>query len=221
MLERLVAPGGRDVLDIGCGGGALVRELSDRGARVIGLEVSEEQLAMARRRDAAGRARYLVGRAEQLPLEDAAIDLAVFMRTLHHVPSQALLAALHEARRVLRPGGCVYVAEPLAEGDYFELTSLVEDELEVRQAAQRALERVGLIGLDRAETVGYDVAVRVAGLEELRQRIVSADPERAAVFAAREAQLADALQRLGDAGKRAGERCFTQPMRADVLRIAS
>ena len=37
MLDRLVAPAGKDVLDIGCGGGALVRELAGRGARVVGL----------------------------------------------------------------------------------------------------------------------------------------------------------------------------------------
>lgn len=37
MLERLIEPAGKDVLDIGCGGGALVRELEGRGARVVGV----------------------------------------------------------------------------------------------------------------------------------------------------------------------------------------
>jgi 2-polyprenyl-6-hydroxyphenyl methylase/3-demethylubiquinone-9 3-methyltransferase len=45
MLERLVAPSGKDMVDVGCGGGALVRALSDRGARVTGVEISESQLA--------------------------------------------------------------------------------------------------------------------------------------------------------------------------------
>jgi SAM-dependent methyltransferase len=79
MLERLVAPDGKDVLDIGCGGGALVRELACRGARAIGLEVSQQQLGPALARDPDGRARYLVGRAQALPLPDASVDVAVFM----------------------------------------------------------------------------------------------------------------------------------------------
>lgn len=105
MLERLVAPAGKDVVDVGCGGGALVRDLVALGARPIGIEISEEQLATARARDGDSGARYLVGRAEALPLDDGSADVVVFMRSLHHVPPQHLEAGLREARRVLRPGG--------------------------------------------------------------------------------------------------------------------
>jgi ubiquinone/menaquinone biosynthesis C-methylase UbiE len=218
MLERCVEPAGRDVVDIGCGGGALVRDLAGLGAHVVGVEVSEAQLAPALARGRARGARYLVGSAQQLPLKDASVDVAVFMRTLHHVPLPDLTQALREARRVLRPGGAVYVAEPLAEGDFFALTSLVEDELEVRQAAQRALAQAALAGLERVSTVDYEVRICLAGLEWLRRQLVSVDPERAAIFDAREADLAEAFGRLGQAGEKAGERCFLQPMRADVLR---
>jgi SAM-dependent methyltransferase len=218
MLERLIEPAGKDVVDIGCGGGALVRALSARGARVTGVEISEEQLAPALRDDAGSGARYLVGRAERLPLEDASVDGAVFMRTLHHVPPAELLDALHEARRVLRGNGVVYVAEPLTEGDYFELTSLFEDELEVRGAAQRALGQAELAGLARATTVEYDLRVCIADLAALRARAVSVDPARAEPFDERRAELAEAFSRLGEPGERPGERCFLQPMRVDVLR---
>jgi SAM-dependent methyltransferase len=217
MLERLIEPDGKDVLDIGCGGGALVRELAGRGARAIGVEISDEQLANAVARDGGSGARYLVGRAQQLPVEDASVDAAVFMRTLHHVPPADLMQALGEARRVLRPGGSVYVVEPLAEGDYFALTSLVEDELEVREATQRALAQASLAGLDRVTSVDYDVRVCVADVAGLRTRIVSVDPKRAEIFDGRAAQIAEAFAGLGEPGAHAGERCFVQPMRADVL----
>jgi SAM-dependent methyltransferase len=220
ILERLVAPAGKDVLDIGCGGGGLVRELADLGARAVGVEVSAQQLAAAIARDGASGARYLVGRAQELPIDDASVDVAVFMRTLHHVPPADLTQALREARRVLRPDGAVYVAEPLATGDLFALTSIVEDELEVREAAQLALADAALAGLDRVNTVGYAVRVCLADLAAFRARTVSVDPERAAVFEAREAELAAAFARLGEPGERPGERCFGAPMRADVLRAA-
>jgi SAM-dependent methyltransferase len=218
MLERLVSPAGKDVVDVGCGGGALVRELASRGARMVGVEISEGQLASALAHDGGGESRYLVGRAQQLPLEDGSVDVAVFMRTLHHVPPADLMEALREARRVLRPDGAAYVAEPLAEGDYFELVSLVEDELEVRGAAQRALAEASLAGLDRVSTVDYEVRLCIAGLAMLRARVVSVDPARAEAFDAHQAELAEAFERLGEPGSRPGERCFQQPMRADVLR---
>ena len=220
MLERLVEPAGKDVVDIGCGGGALVRDLCALGADVIGVEVSEQQLAGAIARDDGGGARYLVGRAEALPLEDASVDVAVFMRTLHHVPPAVLMQALSEARRVLRAGGALYVAEPLARGDYFTLTGLIEDEIEVREAAQRALLHAPSVGLDRAATVDYDVLVVIKDLEGLRARTVSVDPDRAEIFDARRTEIAEAFRRLGVPGQHPGERRFVQPMRADVLRAA-
>jgi hypothetical protein len=218
MLERLVPPSGRDVVDVGCGGGALVRALSDRGARAIGIEISESQMAGAVEQDDGRGARYLVGRAERLPLDDASADVVVFMRSLHHVPVAELGAALREARRVIRPGGAVYVAEPLAEGDFFELTRIVDDETEVRAAAQAALAEAARAGLERAISVDYDVRLCLTGLPAVRARVVAADPTRAARFDERSAELSAGFERLGEAGERPGERCFLAPMRADVLR---
>ena len=220
ILERLAEPDGKDVVDVGCGGGALVRDLCASGARVTGVEISEQQLAAAIARDGGSGARYLVGRAQSLPLANGCVDVAVFMRTLHHVPPPDLMLVLREACRVLRPDGIVFVAEPLAEGDYFTLTSIVEDELEVRHAAQGALARAGLAGLDRAITVDYEVRLCVVGLAALRSRLVSADPARGPIFDARRARLTDAFGRLGEAGEQPSERCFVQPMRADLLRCA-
>jgi SAM-dependent methyltransferase len=65
VLERLVPVSGRDVVDIGCGGGVLVRALTARGARAIGVEISESQLAAAIRDDDGNGARYVVGVAQR------------------------------------------------------------------------------------------------------------------------------------------------------------
>jgi SAM-dependent methyltransferase len=220
ILHRLAPPAGRDVVDIGCGGGALVRALAAAGARPTGIEISPEQLAPALAADPDGAGRYLVGRAERLPLPDDSMDVAVFMRTLHHVPPAALVPALREAARVVRADGLIYVAEPLPEGDYYVLSSLVEDELEVRRAAQRALDEASAAGLRRAETVEYELAIRLGDPDAFRRRTVSVDPDRAGVFEARRDEIAAAFARLG-APCDGGGRVFLQPMRADVLRRAA
>jgi SAM-dependent methyltransferase len=220
VLEELVQLSGRDVVDVGCGSGGLVRDLSARGARMVGVEISEQQLAPALERDNRSGARYLVGRAQALPLESESMDVVVFMRTLHHVPPLELTSALGEAHRVLRRDGTAYVVEPLARGDYFELTRLVEDEREVREAAQNALAKASLFGFRRAETVDYDVTVCVGDLDAFRARLVSVDPARGKIFDEHEAMLGEAFRRLGQPGEKPGERQFIQPMRADLLRPA-
>jgi SAM-dependent methyltransferase len=217
VLERLIAPAGRDVLDVGCGEGQLVRALAGLGARPVGLEISAQRLACALADDDGTGARYLVGRAEALPLPDASLDVVVFMRSLHHVGVAEQFAALSEARRVVRAGGVVYVVEPLIEGSYFELTSLVEDEREARAAARLAVAEAGRAGLTAAARVEYEVVFQIHDIDALRRRIVSVDPGRADVFDARRAEIASALQRLGEADVEGGW-SFRQPMRADVLR---
>jgi SAM-dependent methyltransferase len=217
MLERLIEPAGKDVLDVGCGAGALVRALAAGGARPIGLEISDAQLARARAADDSSGTRYLVGLAQALPLADASVDAIVFMRSLHHVPIPHMAAALNEAARVLRPGGLLYAAEPLPHGDYYELVRMVEDEQEVRAAAQRALEHAAACGLHHSRTVEYDVRVCLAGLPALRERFVSVDPSRARAFDANAPAIAEAFTRFGQPGPQPGERCFIQPMRATLL----
>ncbi len=219
VLERLVPLSGRDVVDIGCGGGVLVRALAARGARVTGVEISESQLAAAVRDDDGNGARYVVGLAQRLPLQDASVDVVVFMRALHHVPSADMLGGLAEARRVLRPDGVVYIAEPLTEGDFFELTSLVEDEREVRAAAQRAIADSARAGLERDQSLEYAVRLCLGDLDAFAARIISVDPARGEIFEERKALLAEAFARLGKSGERPGERCFMAPMRVDVLRV--
>jgi ubiquinone/menaquinone biosynthesis C-methylase UbiE len=218
VLTRLVAVPGREVVDVGCGGGSLARGLSTEGARVTGVEISETQLSAAR----AGAlgvpvqgVDYVVGRAEALPLPDSSQDLVVFMRSLHHVPIAAMGQALAEARRVLRPEGAVYVAEPLAEGDWFELQSIIEGEAETRAAAQAALAACADQRLARTRSERYETETVLVDADAFAHRMQAVDPERAELLQARAMDLRDAFARLGTPVP--GGRAFTHAHRADVL----
>jgi ubiquinone/menaquinone biosynthesis C-methylase UbiE len=203
QLANAIELRGKTVVDIGCGDGAFVRALASAGAEAIGVEVSEEAVARARERDPAHR--YELGGAERLPFEDASIDVATLMRSLHHVPDPA--SAFPELARVVR--GHVWIAEPLPEGEFFELLRPVDDETEVRANAQRAIAEQHQF--DRVETIEYDVTLPVASFEALRDRVLAADPTRAARFAEVEHELRQRF-RPGD---------YAVPMRADLLRATS
>jgi ubiquinone/menaquinone biosynthesis C-methylase UbiE len=218
VLTRLVAVPGREVVDVGCGGGELARGLSTEGARVIGVEISETQLSAARGVGAqvsVAGVDYVVGRAEALPLPDSSQDLVVFMRSLHHVPIAAMGQALAEARRVLRPAGAVYVAEPLAEGDWYELQSIIEIEAETRAAAQAALAACGDQRLTRTRSERYETETVLTDADAFAHRMHAVDPGRAEALDAHTGDLHDAFARLGSPVP--GGRAFIHAHRADVL----
>jgi SAM-dependent methyltransferase len=218
VLDAVLPDGAPVVVDVGCGDGSLVRHLARRGARAVGVEVGAEPLARARAHPPAGGERYEQAGAEALPLGDATADAVLFMNSLHHVPGEHLDAALAEAARVLRPGGLVYVQEPLAEGPYFELLRPVDDETEVRAAAHAAIGRAGRHGLAHEREIRFDSDVVHRGFDSFRDRVVLADAARAAAFDGIEDELRERFE--ASAEPVADGYRFRQPMRVDVLRRA-
>jgi ubiquinone/menaquinone biosynthesis C-methylase UbiE len=216
MLDELVEVRGRDVLDVGCGEGGLVRALASRGARAVGVDPLATALERARGQGPSDPSvRYVEGSAEALPFEPASFDVVVFFNSLHHVPVPAMDAALDEAARVLRGEGVVYVQEPLANGPLFELMLSVDDETEVRAAAQDALARAladRFTELARREGV---IVTRLADFDAFRALMISVDPARADAFDQQEPALRERFERLG---RRAGDGYeFDQPFRVNLL----
>jgi ubiquinone/menaquinone biosynthesis C-methylase UbiE len=142
-LEALLATvgpvAGLDIADVGCGEGQLTRALAARGARVTGYDPFISGTDWIE--EGAGSYRLVKAAADALAAPDRSADLVVFVFSLHHVPEAKLNAALTEARRVLRPSGHLYVAEPLAEGPHHSIIELFHDETLVRKAAATALAR--------------------------------------------------------------------------------
>jgi SAM-dependent methyltransferase len=96
------------VLDIGCGTGHSYRVYASAATRYCGADLSFGALRLARHRLPARD--WLQADACRLPFEAASFDVAGFSSVLHHIPDR--LAALAEARRILKPGGLLFAFDP-------------------------------------------------------------------------------------------------------------
>lgn len=219
LIPDLVPLPGTRVVDVGCGDGTLVRALTRLGADVTGIECNETVLARARAAEPIARERYLGGVGQALPLPDTAVDLVTFVNSLHHIPVSEQSRSLAEARRVLVPGGHVLVNEPLAEGPYFELLRPLEDETEVRRAAQAAVRGAASSGLEAVAERIYLSPIRYDDYESFARRMIAIDPRRQARLSDNETNLRAAFKAL--ARRHDGAWHFDQPCRIDLLRKAT
>ncbi|HSN33025.1 MAG TPA: class I SAM-dependent methyltransferase [Ideonella sp.] len=174
LLESLVPLAGRDIVELGCGAAQLARELLRRhpASRVTGLEVDERQHAKNLAAPQPGLT-FVAAGAQSIPCPDASFDLALMLKSLHHVPRALMSQALGEAARVLKPGGHLYVSEPVYAGAFNELIRRFNDEGEVRAAAQAALDEALRRGAwTQVDERRFATAVRFRDFAEFEQRMM-------------------------------------------------
>jgi ubiquinone/menaquinone biosynthesis C-methylase UbiE len=108
MLSGHLRPG-MTILEIGCGTGYFTRELTQRGADIIAIDVSPDLLEIAKAKSSAPNVRYEIQNASALTYSDATFDSVVGSSILHHLEIEE---ALREIHRVLKHGGTIYFTEP-------------------------------------------------------------------------------------------------------------
>jgi len=142
VLGGLVPLAEQRIIELGCGNARLARALVLRhaGSQVVGLEVDAVQHAKNVSRPQE-RLLFMAGSADAVPFPDADFDGAMMLKSLHHVPIAAMDRALAEVARVVKPGGWLYVSEPIYGGALNEVVRLFNDEGVVRRAAQAVLDR--------------------------------------------------------------------------------
>jgi ubiquinone/menaquinone biosynthesis C-methylase UbiE len=122
-LARAVSATAETVLDLACGSGPMSRELAQPGRMVVGLDISEHELALAVDR---GPGPWVQADALRLPFKDGSFD--VVTSSLGLVVVQPLTSVLAEVARVLRPGGVLAgiapALRPLAPRDVRVLTRI-------------------------------------------------------------------------------------------------
>jgi 2-polyprenyl-6-hydroxyphenyl methylase/3-demethylubiquinone-9 3-methyltransferase len=112
-IEQCAGPlDGRQVLDVGCGGGILSEAMASRGAQVLGIDLAERSLKVAQlhaMETGQTRVDYRAVSVEALAAErPASYDVITCMEMVEHVPDPA--AIVEACSRLVKPGGWVFLS---------------------------------------------------------------------------------------------------------------
>lgn len=194
-LAVIDIPAGADVLDIGCGTGAVSRAVA--GLPGVGLVtgVDPSPVFLDRARQLAtgiDNLSFAESDGRSLPYADSSFDLLLFHTTLSHVPGPEL--ALAEAHRVLRPAGTVAVFD----GNY-TTTTLASGEHDPLQACADAA-MAGLVHdrwlIPRLPALLHGAGFRIVGQKHF-SFVETVEPDYLLTFADRGADLLAAAGRIG------------------------
>jgi len=132
-IARLGLPASARILDAGCGSGRNMLELARLGT-ATGIELSDESVALARKRDVG---EVVAGSVLEMPFPDDSFDFAVSLDVIEHLEDD--LAALRELRRVLAPGGTLLLTVPAYQWLWSHHDEINEHH---RRYTRRSLQRV-------------------------------------------------------------------------------
>lgn len=108
-IEKRVTLKGARILDVGCGGGILSESMAAKGANVLGIDLAETSLEVARRHAAASGVNVEYRRIDTTVLareHPSEFDVVTCLELLEHVPEPAALVAA--CSQAVRPGGTVF-----------------------------------------------------------------------------------------------------------------
>lgn len=109
MVDRLSAARAGSVIDLCCGTGTLVQTLAEAGMQATGADLSPHMLTQARLKHEG--VTFLHGDATALPLPDNGFDGATVSFALHEKAEATAQDIIKEAKRLVRPGGLLLVAD--------------------------------------------------------------------------------------------------------------
>ncbi|WP_109488196.1 ArsR/SmtB family transcription factor [Occallatibacter savannae] len=125
-LLRLMPP--QTIADLGAGDGSFSLLLAQSAEKIIAVDASAKMIEFAREQASRNHVKnvdYRLGDMEELPIDDASVDLVFFSQSLHHAlhPDRAIC----EAARILKPGGRIAILD-LAKHRFEEARDIYADE---------------------------------------------------------------------------------------------
>jgi ubiquinone/menaquinone biosynthesis C-methylase UbiE len=143
IYNDLLSLDGKHILELGCGGAEITRNVATSGAdrRITAFEVDEIAHKKNLQITDLPNVTFGLAGAQEIPLEDESVDVVFMFKSLHHVPLELMEPSMREIRRVLKQGGLVYISEPVFAGDFNDILRLFHDEQKVREAAFNTIKK--------------------------------------------------------------------------------
>jgi len=216
IYNRLLSLDGKHILELGCGSAEITRNIASAGVdrQITALEVDEIAHEKNLKITDLANVTFSLAGAQAIPLQDESVDVVFMFKSLHHVPIELMDASMREIRRVLKPGGLLYVSEPVFAGDFNEILRLFHDEQKVREAAFDALCQAvdeGVFNL--VEEVFFNSPMTFASFAEFEANTINATHSYHSLDDALYQQVKQRFeQHVGDDGAH-----FWMPIRVDLL----
>lgn len=177
IYNRLLSLDHKHILELGCGSAQKTRDIATSGVnrKITALEVDEIAHDKNLQITDLPNVTFGLSGAQDIPLDDESVDVAMMFKSLHHVPTALMEQSLREIRRVLKPGGLAYISEPVYAGEFNEILRLFNDEKKVRETAFNTLGKVVDDGLFKlVEEVFFNSPRRYKNFAEFEHRIINA-----------------------------------------------
>jgi ubiquinone/menaquinone biosynthesis C-methylase UbiE len=217
IYNRVLALDGAKILELGCGRAELTRLIATHGVdrHITALEVDEIQHALNLEITDLPNVSFKLAGAQEIPAADATFDIALMFKSLHHVPAELMLPALREIHRVLKPGGVLYVSEPIFAGDFNDILRLFHNEERVRGLAFQAIKDIVTQGeFELVEEIFFNAPVKFQDFADYERMVIGVTHTRHTLTPEVHAEVKARIEqrRTADGVK------FEMPMRVDLLR---
>jgi ubiquinone/menaquinone biosynthesis C-methylase UbiE len=177
IYDRLLVLDGKHILELGCGSAEITRNIANGGSerKITALEVDEIAHGKNLQITDLPNVSFGLAGAQDIPLEDETVDVVFMFKSLHHVPLEQMALAMHEIRRVLKPGGLAYISEPVFAGAFNEILRLFHDESRVREAAFNTVKKAVDEGLfELVEETFFNAPMKFESFADFENKVLKA-----------------------------------------------
>ncbi len=110
-IVQQINPENKSVLDVATGTGSLAIGLGNKAKKVVGIDLSDKMLAVAKRKSKSSNITFMQMDATEMKFEDDEFDIVTISLGLHDMPREVRDAVLKETKRVLKNDGRLFILE--------------------------------------------------------------------------------------------------------------
>jgi len=210
-------------VELGCGAAGVAKSIAKAFSadtlRIKGFEVDKIQLeknVAENNNNACNNLSFEYGGMQDIALADGSVDAVIMLKSLHHVPAELLEGGFDEVYRILKPGGKLFVSEPVFAGEFNDILRIFHDEQAVRANAFEQLQKQVTRGRFQLEQEIHFTSCSKypKGFEDFDERIIQSTHTEHKL---EEDKLKMVQEKFAKHVQEDGSAHFLIPMRVDVL----